>query len=213
MRESARPTGVSTGLILAMPISRSGVRPGACVALARKQAICGRPMPTTTVSPSLSSRAPAATMISVARISDISVAQDRIGLESRKMRQAAGFFEIFAVVLRAANIGVDIIANALSAFGMFDIELQMRGVVIIAAEDRGRVRPERLVDDGLDTVAGNDGAFGPALNLFRRHDVFRDDNETLCGFGLLLVLPARSVDAAIALRVCGLDMHEGDIGR
>src|SRR5882672_5013259 len=122
MRESASPTGVSFGRILATPISSSGVRAGAWVALARKQAICGRPMPTTTVSPSLSSRAPAATMISVARISDILVAQDRIGFERRKMREAAGFFEIFAVVFRAANIGVDIVADPFSPFGMLDIE-------------------------------------------------------------------------------------------
>src|SRR5258706_2603399 len=210
MRESASPTGVSLGRILATPISSSGVRPGACVALARKQAICGRPMPTTTVSPSLSSRAPAATMISVERISDISIAQDRIGLEACEMRKPASFFEIFAVVLGAADIGVDIIADALSSFGMLDIELQMRGVVIIAAEDRGRMRAEWLVDDGLDAVAGNDGAFGCALNLFRRHDGLRDDDEPMSGLGLLLILPARPVDAAIAVGVRGLHMHEGD---
>src|SRR5437016_14299303 len=118
MRESASPTGVSLGRILATPISSSGVKAGAWVALARKQAICGRPMPTTTISPSLSSCAPAATMISVARISDISVAQDRIGLQGREMRKPAGFFEIVAVILGAANIGVDIVADALAAFGM-----------------------------------------------------------------------------------------------
>src|SRR5258707_2736099 len=150
MRESASPTGVSFGRILATPISSSGVRPGACVALARKQAICGRPMPTTTVSPSLSSCAPAATMISVARISDISIAQDRIGLEARKMGKPARLFEIFVMVLGPANIGVDIVADAVGSFGILDIELQMRGVVIIAAEDRGRMGAERLVDDGLD---------------------------------------------------------------
>src|ERR1700687_350921 len=135
MRESASPTGVSLGRILATPISSSGVRLGACVALARKQAICGRPMPTTTISPSLSSRAPAATMISVARISDISVAQDRIGFEGREMLRPAGLFEIVAVVFGAANIGLDIVADALAVFGMLDIELQMRGVVVVAAED------------------------------------------------------------------------------
>src|SRR5258705_977317 len=208
MRESARPAGVSFGRILATPISSSGVRPGAWVALARKQAICGRPMPTTTVSPSLSSCAPAATMISVARIWDISIAQDRIGLEACEMRKPAGFFEIFAMVFGPANIGIDIVADALVAFGMLDIELQMRGVVIIAAEDRGRMGSERLMDDGLDPVARNDGAFWCALNLFRRHDGFRDDDQAFGGLGLLLILPARSVDAAIAVPVGGLHMHE-----
>src|SRR5436305_13925973 len=124
MRESATPTGVSLGRILATPISSRGVRAGAWVDLARKQAICGRPMPTTTVSPSLSSRAPAATMISVARISDISIAQDRIGLQAFEMRQAAGSFEIFRVVLGASNIGVDIVADAVGSFGRIDIDLQ-----------------------------------------------------------------------------------------
>src|SRR5258705_1235921 len=150
MRESARPTGVSLGRILATPISSSGARPGAWVALARKQAICGRPMPTTTISPSLSSCAPAATMISVARISDISIAQDRIGLEGRKMFKVTGFFEIVPMILSAENIGVDIVANALAASGMLDIELQMRGVIIVAAEDRGRMGAEGLVDDRFD---------------------------------------------------------------
>src|SRR6266567_653425 len=158
MRESASPTGVSLGRILATPISSSGVRPGAWVALARKQATCGRPMPTTTVSPSLSSCAPAATMISVARMSDISIAQDRIGFEPREVCEPAGFFEIFVVVFRAANVGLDIVADAVAAFGMLDIELQMRSVVIIAAEDRGRMGAEWLVDHGLDAMSGNDGA-------------------------------------------------------
>src|ERR1700704_886939 len=150
MRESARPTGVSLGRILATPISSSGVRAGACVALARKQAICGRPMPTTTVSPSLSSCAPAVTMISVARISDISITQNRIGLERCEMRKSAGFFEIFDGVLGPANIGIDIVADAAGAFGMLDIKLQMRRVIIIAAEDGRGMGAERLVDDGFD---------------------------------------------------------------
>src|SRR5690349_5524401 len=146
MRESASPTGVCRGRILATPISSSGVRPGACVALARKQAICGRPMPTTTTSPSLSSRAPAATMISVARMSDISVAQRRIGFEGFKMGEAAGLLQIVAMILRAAYIGVDVVADALAALGMFDIEPQMHRVVIVAAEHRGRMRTEGLMD-------------------------------------------------------------------
>src|ERR1700675_3015182 len=122
MRESASPTGVSLGRILATRISSRGVRLDAWVALARKQAIWGKPMPTTTVSPSLSSCAPAATMISVARISDISIAQDRIGFERCKVREAAGFFEIFEGVLGPANVSVDIVADAVAAFGMLDIE-------------------------------------------------------------------------------------------
>src|SRR5882672_2876640 len=128
------------------------------------------------------------------------------------MLGAAGFFEIFAMVFSATNIGVDIFANALSSFGMLDIELQMRGIVIIAAEDRRRMGAEWLMDDGLDTMAGNDGAFGCALNLFRRHDGFGDDDETMGGFGLFLILPARPVDAAIAVGIRGLHMHERDIG-
>src|SRR6266550_8814781 len=116
MRESASPTGVSLGRILATPISSSGVRAGACVALARKQAICGRPMPTTTVSPSLSSCAPAATMISGARISDISVALDRIGLQGRQMPKSGGLFEIVPMVFGASDVGIDIVADAYAAF-------------------------------------------------------------------------------------------------
>src|SRR6185312_697751 len=137
MRESARPTGVSWGRILATPISSSGVRPGACVALARKQATCGRPMPTTTTSPSLSSRAPAATMISVARMSSISIAQHRIGLQRCEMGGSARLLQIVAMVLGAANVGVDVLDDALAALGMFDIESEMRRVVIVAAEHRG----------------------------------------------------------------------------
>ena len=61
------------------------------------------------------------------------------------------------MVLGAANIGVDIVADAYAASGMFDIELQMRGVVIVTAENGRRMGAERLVDDGIDAmgIAGN----------------------------------------------------------
>src|SRR5215831_6042150 len=126
MRESASPTGVSTGRILATPISSSGVRLGACVAFARKHAICGRPMPTTTVSPSLSSCAPATTMISVARMSLISVAEKPFGLERLEVFQAATAFEVIPMVFGAADVGVDVFADAFGSFGVLDVKLQVR---------------------------------------------------------------------------------------
>src|ERR1700704_1126857 len=136
MRESARPTGVCSGRILATPISRRGVKPGACVPLARKQATCGRPMPTTTISESLSSRAPAATMISVAQISLISVTQHRIGLETFQMPKPPHLFQIRVVIPGRENVVLDVVADAFGALGMVDVELQMGRVVIVAAEDR-----------------------------------------------------------------------------
>src|SRR5215213_1589612 len=113
MRESARPTGVWIGRIFATPISNNGVKFGACVLLARKQATCGNPMPTTTVSESLSSRAPAATMISVARISVISIAAHRIGFQPLQMRAAAGLREISLVVFGLEDIRTDVVADAI----------------------------------------------------------------------------------------------------
>src|SRR5687767_11491056 len=133
MRESARPTGVSLGAILATPSSSSGVRPGAWVRRARKQAACGRPMPTTTVCPSRSSLAPAAAMISVARIS-ISVAQLRIGAESVAVRADLG--EIGLMIRRAANIDIEIGIDA-SRLRLADVGFEMTGVVVVAAIDGG----------------------------------------------------------------------------
>src|SRR5262245_6232214 len=145
MRESASPTGVSLGCILATPISKSGVRLGACVLMARKHATCGKPMPTTTVSRSFSSRAPAATMLSVARIS-MSVAQCRIGFEFPQLCGTADLFEVVRVILGRADVLADVIADAIGAFGILDIELQMRGIVVIAAEHRGWMRAVGLMD-------------------------------------------------------------------
>src|SRR5688572_19419993 len=155
MRESARPTGVSFGAILATPISSSGVRPGAWVRRARKQATCGRPMPTTTVCPSLSSRAPAAAMISVARIS-ISVTQLRIG--QKRLAVRAGLGEIGLMVCRAAHVSVEIGIDA-AGLGMADIGLEMAGIVVVTAIDGGGVGAEGLMHHRLDPVGRNDGAF------------------------------------------------------
>src|SRR5262249_23807400 len=162
--------------MLATPISRSGVNPGACVPLARKQATCGSPMPTTTTSRSLSSRAPAAAMISVARISTISISQRRIGLELFELRRAADLLEILAMVARAANVARDVIADLIRALGMLDIELQMRGVVIVAAEDGRRMRAEGTMHDRVHAMRRDDGAFGRTLDVFRRNDFFGDDD-------------------------------------
>ena len=75
IRQSARPTAVSMGLIFITPISRRALSLGACVRLARTHATCGNPSPTTTTSPSRSSLAPAAAIISEARTSDIFVSR------------------------------------------------------------------------------------------------------------------------------------------
>src|SRR5258705_8580728 len=211
MRESARPTGVCRGRILATPISSRGVNPGACVLLARKHATCGRPMPTTTISLSRSSRAPAATMISVARIPVISVTQHRIGLEAFQMPKAAYFFQIRVMILGRENVVLNVLADAFGALGMIDVELQMGRVVIVAAKDGGRMRAKRLVDNRFDAVGWNNGAFRFSLNRFGRHDLFSDYDQPTRGLGLLFVFPTRSIDAAIALGVGRLHMYERNV--
>src|SRR5437867_2134096 len=85
IRGSARPTAVSIGLMFMTPISKSALSPGACVRLASTHATCGNPRPTTTTSPSRSSRAPAVAIISLARTSGM-VALQR--LESRESYQS-----------------------------------------------------------------------------------------------------------------------------
>src|SRR6185437_15330333 len=102
----------------------NGVNPGACVALAKKHATWGNPIPTTTVSPSFSSRAPAAAMISVERIS-ISVAEYPFSPQRRDMRESARLFEPVPVVGAAANIFVDVFTHSPRIARMFDIEFQM----------------------------------------------------------------------------------------
>src|SRR5438067_856538 len=175
MRESARPTGVCSGRILATPISSSGVRLGACVAFARKQATCGKPIPTTTVSPSFNSRAPAAAMISVARTS-ISVAQRRIGLQACEMFAACGPVEKIRVVGRSDDVFIEIFADAARIARMFDIELEMGRVVVVAAEDRCRISAERQMNHGLDAMRRNNGAFRFAPDFVGINDVFGNDD-------------------------------------
>ena len=129
------------------------------------------------------------------------------------MCRAADFLQIGGVILGLENVRADVVADAVGALGVLDIELQMRRVVVVAAVDRGRVRAEGLVDHRLHAMGGDDGAFGLLLDHRGRHDLFGDHNQATGGLGLLLVLPARAVDPAIALRVCDLHMHEGDVGR
>src|SRR3990172_4767677 len=104
MRESASPTGVSTGLEFTTPISSSDVRFGACVRLARTDATCGSPRPTTTISPSCNSLAPATAMISVVRIGSkylpidaepLLIPEDRVGPQRFEPARAAGLFQVF----------------------------------------------------------------------------------------------------------------------
>src|SRR5262245_12441306 len=191
MRESASPTGVCTGRILATPISSSGVKFGACVLLARKQATCGKPMPTTTVSRSFSSRAPAAAMISVARMSVISIPAHRIGLQPIEMGRAASLGEIRGVIRRLENVRADVVADSVAVPGMLDIQLQMFGIVIIAAEHGGGMGAEWLNDHRFDPMRGNDRALGLLLDLRRQHDLFGDHDEAAAGLRLFLILPAR----------------------
>src|SRR5579872_1125491 len=124
MRESARPTGVCIGRILATPISSNGVSAGACVAFARKQATCGSPIPTTTVSPSFSSRAPAAAMISVARIC-ISVAESPFCLQRGEPLHVSGLGEPRPVIFAAEDVFVDVLGDPNRVARVLDIELQM----------------------------------------------------------------------------------------
>src|SRR5207249_11643701 len=71
IRGSAKPTAVSIGLMFMTPISKSALSRGAWVRWASTQATWGNPRPTTTTSPSRSSLAPAAAIISDASTSGI----------------------------------------------------------------------------------------------------------------------------------------------
>src|SRR5262249_44765799 len=165
-------------------------------------------LPPPTFPPSWSRWPRAAAMISVARMSLISVAENPFGFERFEMPKPAAAAEIIPMVLGAANVGVDVFADAVGAFGMLDIELQMCGVVIVAAENGSGMRPVLLVDHRLDTVRRNDRALGLATNFVGGDNLFGDYDQTLGRFGLFFIFPTRTVDAAIALGVGGLHMNE-----
>ena len=157
-------------------------------------------MPTTTASPSWSSRAPAAAMISVARISaHRQYPRSRIGLQAL-MRFAPPTFSRYSrgPWSRAYRSSCSRRASPRAWSG--HIELQMRGIVVVATEDRGGVRAEWLVDDRLDAVARDDRPLRTAPDDFRSARISSAiDDHAIAGLDLLLVLPAWALDLAVPL--------------
>src|SRR5207247_10731911 len=70
------------------------------------------------------------------------------------------------MILRSQDVVIHILGEALDGFGMVDVELQVIRIVVIALKHGGRMGSIRLVDDGFDTVRGNDGLFGMSPNGF-----------------------------------------------
>src|SRR5687767_12724490 len=142
--------------MLITPISRSVVSVGAWVRLASMAVTCGRPIPTTATSPSWSSLAPAAAMISVARTwtSGMTSGIALSGLVRRLITlylhgfqfahafRAAHLLEIFPMVLGPEHIRLQVVGERLRFLGVVHIELQMFGIVVVAPEDPGGVPAE-----------------------------------------------------------------------
>src|ERR1700687_1513147 len=111
----------------ATPISSNKLSPGAWVRRARTQATCGRPIPTTAISPSRTSFDAAVTIISLAVTSesccsrtsvevdgiDMSplIAENRLGLNLIHAVQAADFLQVLPVIARTKHIFLQILIH------------------------------------------------------------------------------------------------------
>src|SRR5580693_7307934 len=107
----------------ATPISSSKLSPGAWVRRASTQATCGRPIPTTAISPSRTSFDAAVTIISLAVMPESScsrtsvevegigllIAENRFGLNLIHALQAADSLQVLPMVARAKHILLQIL--------------------------------------------------------------------------------------------------------
>ena len=116
------------------------------------------------------------------------------------------------MIFRSQNVRIHVLRKALDAFRVIDVKLQMFRVVVIALKNSGGMSAKRLVDDGFNSMRGNDGLFRVSLDVFRGNKFFRDDNHSLAGFRLLFIFPTGTMNLRIALMIGDLHMNERNIG-
>ena len=105
------------------------------------------------------------------------------------------------MVLGAEHIRLQVVGERFCAFGVVHIELQMFRVIVVATKNRSGVPAKRLVYDGFDPVAGDDGPLGRAPDDFGRHQFLGDDDDAVAGLDLHLVRPRGAIDLAVSIAV------------
>src|SRR5438128_12061894 len=107
------------------------------------------------------------------------------------------------MILRSQDVVIHILGEALDGFGVVDVKLQVIRIVVIALKHGGRMGSIRLVDDGFDTVRGNDGLFGMSPHVFGGNTIFCNHDQAATCLRLLLVFPA----GPMSWRVSGAVAH------
>src|SRR5438046_7942397 len=137
-----------------------------------------------------------------------SIAQNPVRLQFVHAPESADLLEVLPMILRFQDVGIHILGEALDGFGVVDVELQVIGIVVIALKYGGRMGSIRLVDDGFDTVCGNDGLFGMPLNVFGGNNFLCNHDYAAGCLRLFLVLPAGTMNLRVSLAVGNLDMNK-----
>lgn len=108
---------------------------------------------------------------------------------------------------------LQILLEAFRLFGVFYIEPQMIGIVIVTTMNTGRQRTIRLMNDRLYSVSGYDCPLRRPLDKLGGNNLLRHYNQPARRLRLLLVRPASSVDLTISVAVRNLHMNEGHVRR
>src|SRR5512137_1937839 len=212
-------TPISRGSGSTTPNSSMMVRFGAWVRLARKDATTGRPSPTPTISPSFSSRAPAAAINSnevYSRSSVIAcltalITQNRICAQSAEIFHPADPLQIFPVIFHAEHIVFQVFLKAFHRFRCLGVYFDVCFVKIIDAVYRGGVRGKGLVHHMRYLEAGDQRALRITADRLRGDQLLGDDDGALAGLDLFFVIPTRAEDPGIPLFVRHLHLHHGHI--
>src|SRR5205809_7429982 len=112
------------------------------------------------------------------------------------------------MILSSQDVFIHILGEALDGFGVVDVELQVIRIVVIAFKHGGRMGSIRLVDDGFDTVRGNDGLFGMSPNVFGGNKLIcNQDNAAAC-LRTFLVFPSSAMNLRVSVAVGNRDVHK-----
>ena len=112
------------------------------------------------------------------------------------------------MILRSQDVVIHILGEALDGFGVVDVKLQVIRIVVIALKHGGRMGSVRLVDDGFDTVRGNDGLFGMSPNVFGGNKLLCNHDHAAACLRLFLVFPASTMNLRVSVAVGNLDVDK-----
>src|SRR5207247_649144 len=188
-------------------------RLGACVARARLHARFGSPMPTKTTSPSRSSRAATAAIISSGVYAELETVVDSVGQSLFRLK-SYGQLRLFRHVACAVGDAVhELVEVVRELVGVArdalpgDVEIV---VAVVVALRVGWVRPPRLYHHRAHDDTRNHGAVGIGADDLLIHQLFHDDDHALRGEGGFLLHADEAPHLGVARSVGALPVHDRD---